>query len=270
MNRTPAFPFHSCLPSRASIWVFALALLAAATLAPAATAIASSGNGPRSPARRLEVRGIADWDRLKMRLAPGQTSPAVGEIPARAQGVVGTGRQRHVGRAVWHEVEYQGVRGWVHGRFIRPEAGTAAPLVAATAGDGGAVFAEDLVCVGQAPAWKLVIDRDGSTAGSTAFGRALTDVHALAAQPQRSAPQRPASQKPASQKPAPRTWTMTLEDAQGIGVATVTLRESRCTAGNASDVYGYEVTTHQPDGTVLSGCCNRRLEPSAADESKPR
>lgn len=207
----------------------------------AASARASSHAGPQ----RLEVRGLADWDRLKMRLGPGPTSPAVGEIPPRASGVLGTGRQRQVGRAVWHEVEYQGVRGWVHGRYIRREPGASSGPSRANLGD---VFSEDLVCVGNVPAWKLVVDRDGSTAASPAFGPALTDVHARAALPQ----------KAPTQKAAARTWSMTLQDAQGVGVATLTLRESRCTAGNAAEAYAYEVTTHQPSGAVLTGCCNRR------------
>jgi uncharacterized membrane protein len=220
-------------------------------------ALASSDRGPTRVApkiTRFEVRGLPDWDRLKMRLAPGLASPAVGEIPARAGGVLGTGRRRHVGRALWREVEYQGVRGWVHGKFIRREASNAAPPITTSPGDRADVFIEDLVCVGHAPAWKLVVDRDGSTAGRTALGAVLTDVHALAAQ----------LQKGPSAKTAARTWSMTLEDAQGVGVATLTLREQRCTAGNGSEIYGYEVSTHNPDGTVLAGCCNRRDVPPIA------
>jgi uncharacterized membrane protein len=210
---------------------------------------ASSDRGHARPAQkitRFEVRGLPDWDRLKMRLAPGPASPAVGEIPARAAGVMGTGRRRHVGRALWREVEYQGVRGWVHDKYIRREASTGVPASAAPARDRPDVFVEDLVCVGQAPSWKLVIDRDGSAAGRTALGAVLSDVHALAAQLQKTSPK------------AARTWSMTLEDAQGVGVATLTLREQRCTSGPAGEIYGYEVSTHNPDGSGLSGCCNRR------------
>jgi uncharacterized membrane protein len=224
----------------------------------ATSARASSDRGPTRAAQkiaRFEVRGLPDWDRLKMRLAPGPASPAVGEIPARAGGVMGTGRQRHVGRALWREVEYQGVRGWVHGKYIRREASTIPPATAAPPRDGAGVFIEDLVCVGHAPSWKLVVDRDGSTAGRTAAGAILTDVHALGAQLQKG-----------SSAKAPRTWSMTLEDAQGVGVATLTLREQRCTAGNGSEIYGYEVSTHQPDGTVLAGCCNRREAPPIAQK----
>jgi uncharacterized membrane protein len=225
-------------------------MVAAIGLHPA-LARASSQTGVQKAPLRFEVRGLADWDRLKMRLGPGANSPAVGEIPARAQGVIATGRQRHVGGAIWREVEFQGVRGWVLGRFIRREASAAA----ASRGDTSDVFAEDLVCVGHAPAWKLVVDRDGSTAGSTAFGRGLTDVHALAAQPQRG---------------AGRSWSMTLEDAEGVGVATLSLRQAHCTAGNAADVYGYEVTTHQPNGIVLTGCCNLRGHVPLAEQSAHR
>jgi hypothetical protein len=226
-----------------------------------APATASRQAGPQRAPHRLEVRGLADWDRLKMRLAPGPSSPAVGEIPPRASGVVGTGRQRHVGRAVWHQVEYQGVRGWVHGRYVRREAGSVP--------DGhrrepaARVFPEDLVCVGSGPPWKLVVDRDGSTAASASFGRTLADVHALPAEPQ----------KPAAQKSGARawgrTWSMTLEDAQGVGVATLILREARCSAGNVREVYGYEVTTHLPNGSVLSGCCNRRPRGTVVQASTP-
>jgi hypothetical protein len=243
---------------------FAVATLALACAMAGSTpprCFASSTAGAQRRPVRLEVRGLPDWERLKMRQAPGNTSPAVGEIPPRAGGIIGTGRQRHVGRALWHEVEYQGVRGWVHGRYVRLE--TAAPGGAAIGpasakrpfGDQHPVFTEDLVCVGNVPAWKLVVDRDGSTAASPAFGRALSDVHALGAE---------------IHKGTPRAWSITLADAQGVGVATLLLRETRCSPTPSTDVYGFEVTTHQPDGTVLTGCCNLRARaPVVAGSPRP-
>src|SRR5262245_12902463 len=79
--------------------------------------------------RTFSVRGLADWDRLKIRLQPTASSPAVGEIPPKASGVIATGRSRREARAVWREVEYQGVRGWVHGKFVTRKA-SAAPAAA--------------------------------------------------------------------------------------------------------------------------------------------
>jgi hypothetical protein len=200
--------------------------------------------------RTFAVRGLADWDRLKIRLQPTPSSPAVGEIPPKASGVIATGRSRRAHRALWREVEYQGVRGWVHGRFVTPRAGVAARVragrTAAVSGvDQGPVFAQDLVCVGAAPAWKLIVDRDGSAAGNASFGAGgLGDVHALPAQLQK-------------EKGRPAVWSMTLADAQGIGALTLSLRRTeRCQVLGTNDRYVYEAATYQPSGRVLTGCCN--------------
>jgi hypothetical protein len=211
---------------------------------------------------RLAVHGLEAWDRLKIRLQPGPASPHVGDIPAGTVAVMATGRTKKVAGDLWREVEFQGVRGWVNGRFVsrRGRAAEAGPAVTGSVRAGSKpepVFAEDLVCAGTAPVWKLVVDRDGSAAGSAGFGPGgLGDVHALPAQ---------------SQKGPGRAWSMTLEDAQGIGVVTLDLRRTdRCEVIGTNDRHSYEVAVRRPDGEVLAGCCNsKRRSPNIVVKVAP-
>jgi hypothetical protein len=117
------------LGSRTSI-VSLLALLAA-TPAPAQTAV----DGPEFWA----VTGVASWDSLNLRIAPDADSRRIARIPHNARGLKNLGCPSHVtfeqwkrmtqaqkdraARSRWCEVEYNGKRGWVAGRFLKDDDG---------------------------------------------------------------------------------------------------------------------------------------------------
>ena len=178
---------------------------------------------------------------LVIRQEPRATSPRVGEIPPSARGLITSGRRQRIGRSIWHEVQYQGVRGWVNAPTLPAQ--QAAARAAATAGlpDAG-VFMEDLVCVGRAPDWKLVIDRDGSVDCSTGCSRSAR-LRAL-----------PAEQD----KEQKGVWRMAIRDNRGNDVMLVSLRYGgACSDGVSSDAYAYRINTLTADGLRQSGCCNR-------------
>jgi hypothetical protein len=61
-------------------------------------------------------------DVLFIRRAPGDLkSMVVGTIPANGHGIVVTGPGVPAGRSIWYPVTYNGMSGWVSGRFIAPE-----------------------------------------------------------------------------------------------------------------------------------------------------
>ncbi|MEZ5581920.1 MAG: SH3 domain-containing protein [Candidatus Competibacteraceae bacterium] len=84
-----------------------------------------------------EVRDVAEGDVLNIRTAADWRSPKIGEIPhdgrcVRNHGCVGgltfeefstlsTAEQQRIlkKRPRWCEIDYQGVRGWVAGRYLR-------------------------------------------------------------------------------------------------------------------------------------------------------
>ncbi len=208
----------------------------------------SAGRNSARAAGLAAVRGLEPWDRLKIRLEPRTSSPRVGDIPAGTTGVLLTGKQRKVAGALWREVEHQGVRGWVNGRFLTPDA--LEPGHAMLVGQGGsAVFDEDLVCVANAPAWKLIVDKDGTAAGTPGLGLATSDLRATVAEPAGKA-----------RRGEPAAWRMTLQDVEGVGVVTLTLKKTlRCHDGHSARPYAYAVITRQPNGTVMKGCCNLGL-----------
>src|SRR6187455_3100268 len=67
-----------------------------------------------APRRRVRPAAEAPATSLVIHQEPRPTSPRVGEIPVAARGLITSGRRQRIGRSVWHEVQYQGVRGWVN------------------------------------------------------------------------------------------------------------------------------------------------------------
>jgi hypothetical protein len=110
--------------------VFALALPAIAP-ARAQTAV----DGPQYWA----VTGVASWDGLNLRVAPNADSKRIARIPHNARGLKNFGCPSYVtfeqwkrmtqaqkdraARSRWCEVEYNGQRGWVAGRFLEEDRG---------------------------------------------------------------------------------------------------------------------------------------------------
>jgi hypothetical protein len=84
------------------------------------------------------VTGVAPNDVLNLRVAPDGDSKAIGRIPYNARGVRNFGcpnavtfdqwlgmtqaqRDKAQRRPRWCQVEYNGVKGWVNGRFLKED-----------------------------------------------------------------------------------------------------------------------------------------------------
>jgi uncharacterized membrane protein len=105
---------------------------------------------------------------------------------------------------------------------------------------------EDLVCLGRAPDWKLVVDRDGSVACSAGCGGA-DRLRAMPAQ---------------REKGRQTTWRMSIRDDRDNDVMLVSLRYTGQCQDAAGERYAYRVNTLSADGTRQSGCCNRVERPT--------
>jgi uncharacterized membrane protein len=211
-------------------WTLVLLLGAGLGALPAAAA------PPRRPRPADEANAA-----LVIRQEPRPNSPRVGEIPASARGLITSGRRQRIGRSVWHEVQYQGVRGWVNTPSLQPQRPAAVAEAGAALPDAG-VFMEDLVCVGRAPDWKLVIDRDGSVDCTSGCSKAAR-LRALPAQ---------------QDKREKGVWRMSIRDDGDNDVILVSLRYGdSCSDGVSGDAYAYRINTLSADGQRQSGCCNR-------------
>jgi hypothetical protein len=85
------------------------------------------------------VTGVESWDALNLRVAPNADSRRIARIPYNARGLKNFGCPSHVtfeqwkrmtqaqkdnaARSRWCEVEYNGKRGWVAGRFLKEDGG---------------------------------------------------------------------------------------------------------------------------------------------------
>lgn len=88
--------------------------LSAAAAAPNAANTTAGG-------QRFAVRGVDPSDVLNVRSGPSPRHDIVGTIPPDAAGLVPLGGRRQIGPAVWREVSYRGIRGWVNDRFLVEE-----------------------------------------------------------------------------------------------------------------------------------------------------
>jgi len=84
------------------------------------------------------VTGVASWDALNLRVAPNADSKRIARIPHNARGLKNFGCPNHVtfeqwkrmtpaqkdraAHARWCQVEYNGMKGWVAGRFLTEDA----------------------------------------------------------------------------------------------------------------------------------------------------
>ncbi|MEL6373868.1 MAG: SH3 domain-containing protein [Pseudomonadota bacterium] len=106
---------------------FALAMLTSFTAAP----VHAASN------EYVRVAGVATGDFLNIRNGPDVASPIIGRIPPTARGIA----LRASGIGKWVLVRYNGVVGWAHSRYLKPEIaeGSIAPLEAMRAGHYGVV-----------------------------------------------------------------------------------------------------------------------------------
>ena len=115
--------------------VCTLVVLAAPALAQAPAEAAA--DGPNFWA----VTGVRPNDALNLRMAPNADSKLIGRIPFNARGLRNYGCPNSVtfdqwkrmteaqrdwaARSRWCQVEYKGLKGWVAGRFLKEDDGTA-------------------------------------------------------------------------------------------------------------------------------------------------
>jgi uncharacterized protein YgiM (DUF1202 family) len=113
-------------------WVSLMCILAVVLAAPAVAQTAAVAN-----LGLWAVTGVDSDDALNLRAAPNADSRRIGKIPFNARGLKNYGCPNHVtfdqwkrmtqsqrdraARSRWCEVEYQGMKGWVAGRFLREE-----------------------------------------------------------------------------------------------------------------------------------------------------
>jgi uncharacterized protein YgiM (DUF1202 family) len=83
------------------------------------------------------VTGVAYYDTLNLRAAPNADSRRIAKIPYNARGLKNYGCPNHVtfeqwkrmtqaqkdnaARSRWCQVEYNGIKGWVAGRFLKED-----------------------------------------------------------------------------------------------------------------------------------------------------
>jgi hypothetical protein len=107
------------------------------TIAMLAAAQAALAQSPVPDPEFWAVSGVRPDDALNLRVAPDADSRRVARIPFNARGIRNHGCPNHVTfeqwkgmtevqkdravRARWCEVEYNGKKGWVAGRFLRED-----------------------------------------------------------------------------------------------------------------------------------------------------
>ena len=97
------------------------------------------------PSDRLNVRErVDDQDKIS-------ASKILGQIPANASGILGSGATQRVGNTRWFEVRYGEVRGWVNGRFLAP----LSPKI-------GRELESNLFCSGTEPFWSLKVENSSA------------------------------------------------------------------------------------------------------------
>lgn len=104
----------------------------------------------------FRVVGVTRSDVLNMRERVDDQSRIsdsriLGQIPANASGVLGTGASQLVGKTRWFEVRYGEAFGWVNGRYLAP----LSPRL-------DKELASNLFCSGTEPFWSLRIEKEAA------------------------------------------------------------------------------------------------------------
>lgn len=197
--------------------------------------------GPAGAAYEYTVTGVAAGDVLNIRdnVAAAESAGSakiVGTIPANATGVAGTGVTILLGRTRWHEISFNGVTGWVSGRYLAP------------APDGDATPPTDLACSGTEPFWSMQFS-EGRAVRRHATGELSGGGVEYSVLP------------PVVAVGRTHVWAMSISRKGSGGTGTaVFLRTDMCSDGMSDFTYPIEFVLSDADGgqTVLSGCCSLR------------
>ncbi len=184
------------------------------------------------------VRGVAADDVLNVRkdvagVTDISSAPVVAKIPADARDVKGSGRTIMIGKARWHEIVYEGVTGWVNGRYLQD-------ISTDTTSEP-----RPLLCTGAEPFWSLDFTASPPRFKSPA-GANGEEVHRMELIESRHANGRP------------HIWSLTLESDAAKWMSTAVLkRTDQCSDGMSDFLYPFEVVFVSREGNwdVLHGCC---------------
>lgn len=152
------------------------------------------------------------------------------QIPARTDGVLGSGASQLVGRTRWFEIRYGETRGWVNGRFLSPKSSQL---------DGE--LESNLFCAGTEPFWSLKIEDN-------------------------SAEMRRPDQQPEQFSIAVREPFQGREDAlairivndMGPEISALVQHKEWCSDGMSDLEYAFQVRLvgREDGGEPLRGCCS--------------
>ncbi|MGE8942734.1 hypothetical protein ACO2I3_12540 [Leptospira interrogans] len=116
------------------------------------SALLADGAAAQAGKYDFRVVSVAAGDHLNVRervesQSSISSSKILGQIPANATGVLGSGASLRVGRVRWFEVSYGKSRGWVNGRYLAP-----------LSSQLGSALESNLFCSGTEPFWSLKIE----------------------------------------------------------------------------------------------------------------
>ncbi|CAN5601422.1 hypothetical protein BH10ACI1_BH10ACI1_09420 [soil metagenome] len=85
--------------------------------------ISTNAETNKTPIKTITYRvvGVAANDVLYIRPAPGNLKSFVGKIPPKTNGLIVTGGGVKIGKSVWYPVNFNGINGWISGKFIEKE-----------------------------------------------------------------------------------------------------------------------------------------------------
>ena len=115
--------------------------------------------------RVFSVTRVAPWDKLNVREEPGASAKVIGKIPSDGEGVVVIGDKEKIGNAIWINVAWGSLKGWVNERYlasdyVKKEADT--PQFRSRVGQSKETDKSDvaLECGGVKPFWNIDISKN--------------------------------------------------------------------------------------------------------------
>lgn len=179
------------------------------------------------------VTGVAADDNLIIREEPSdEGKPSdwrkLGDIPANAKSIFGTGRSKLVGGQRWREIMFGSILGWVNAKYIS-EVPSEVPL-----------SQETLSCLGTEPFWSLTL----SPAGSEYERPDDPEIKTAKITVERT--------MPASGRRFPLLYR--IADAEGRKYHATVSNKQWCTDDMSDYDYSFQVLLSS-DNEFLEGCC---------------
>ncbi len=180
------------------------------------------------PEQRYVVTNVASSDVLNIRTQPDATAEILTSLPPDAKDIIVAGTSHESGSQTWWQVVTPKGTGWVNASYLAPS------------GDNTTrETAFPLRCSGTEPFWGVNI-ADGKASFSTP-----ESSEAFTASPMEWA------------RGSLRHFIVRLKMGEASGQLTVLRASPACSDGMSDTAFPYEGVLVKPDGTVLSGCCQR-------------